>query len=72
MKTYQDYKAVQEKINATAKTVRVDILLNDACVDINNAGSDDNYDLLIAAAVNRFGMTCEELGLNARDFGFDY
>ena len=77
MKTYQDYKTVQEKIDVAASSIRINglsatSLYNDACIDIENAGSDNNYVMLIAVAVNRFGQSCENLGLNARDFGFDY
>ena len=82
MTTYQDYKEMQDKINAVADTIKAkasnpfdkkyDGLYNDACVDIANAGSDNDYGMLIAVAVNRFGSNCEEVGLKAQDFGFNY
>lgn len=82
MTTYQEYKETQNKIDAAADAIKenaanpfdrkYDGLYNDACVDIENAGSDNDYGMLIAVAVNRFGSNCEGFGLKAQDFGFNY
>ena len=72
MATYQDYKALAEKIDAVAKEKGISILYNDQCVDIENAGSDDDYDALISVACTRFGFTCEDYGLRAQDYGISY
>jgi hypothetical protein len=72
MKTYQDYKAVADKIDAVASSVGEYILYDDMNVNIENAGCDDNYELLISCAINAFGMRCDALGLNANDYGFSF
>ena len=72
MTTYQDYLAVAAKIDAVAKQVGIDALRDDECTNIENAGSADNYDMLIICAINTFGQRCQNYGLDANDFGFKY
>lgn len=72
MQTYNDYLDVASKIDAVAKQVGIDALLDDECTNIENAGSSDNYDLLIKVAIDTFGQRCESYGLNANDYGFKY
>ena len=72
MKTYEDYKLIADKIDSLAINLEMSFLQDDLLVNIENAGTDSDYDLLISVAVNTLGQRLESHGLDANDYGFKY
>ena len=83
MKTYQDYKLIADKIDLIASDLGKNFLSDDICVNIENLpenelqcfdsdNSHQDWTLMIHIAEQTFGMRCENLGLNANDYGIKY
>jgi hypothetical protein len=81
VKTYLDYKLLVARIEAVAVLIGNDTLYDDMCVNSENiydadtfnfSSSQQDWSSMVSVAELTFGMRCEEIGLNANDYGFNY